>query len=155
MNINDLLATDRIICQPNTSSKKKALEILSERLANHLGSRTPTEIFDALIARERLGSTGLGHGVAIPHSRMPGMDTTIAAILKLDQGVDYDSPDSQPVDFMFALLVPEEATEEHLQLLARLAELFSDHQFMQAIRSETDPQGLQLTLSRRITHRAA
>lgn len=155
MNIDDLLATDRIICQSSTTSKKKALEILSESLANHLGNRTPTEIFDALIARERLGSTGLGHGVAIPHSRMTGIDTTLAAILKLDQGVDYDSPDRQPVDFMFALIVPEEATEAHLQLLARLAELFSDQQFMQIIRSETDPQGLRLNLSQRITHRAA
>ncbi len=121
--------------ETGTSSKKRALEMLSERLATATHQLTATEIFDRLNARERLGSTGLGHGVAIPHSRTPGIDDAVGAILKLKNGVDFDALDKQPVDFFFALLVPEESREEHLELLSQLAELFSDKTALARIRS--------------------
>lgn len=138
MQIAKLLTPERITCQQESSSKKRALETLSKLLASDLPGFTDGEIFDSLIGRERLGSTGLGKGVALPHGRMKGLDEPIAALLTLDQGVDYDAIDSRPVDLMFALLVPEESTDEHLKILARLAEMFSNADFCTQLRESTD-----------------
>lgn len=127
MNISDLLSADRIVCGLALSSKKRALETVSQLLAE--ATEVPlseTQIFDGLLARERLGSTGLGHGVAIPHGRFKDVGQAIGVFIRLEEGVDFDAVDGEPVDLMFALMVPEESTEEHLQLLASLAEMFSD-----------------------------
>jgi PTS system nitrogen regulatory IIA component len=94
----------------------------------------PADIFNRLIERERLGSTGLGHGVALPHARIGDRDVTVGAFIKLDQGVDFDSPDNEPADLLFALLVPEAHTDEHLQILASLAGMFSDNEFCASLR---------------------
>jgi PTS system nitrogen regulatory IIA component len=99
-------------------------------------------VFDALIGRERLGSTGLGHGVAIPHGRLEGNDRTRAAFLQLRDGVDFDSNDRQPVDLLFAMVVPEDSTEEHLKVLARLAEMFSDADFDRRLREAGSAEDL-------------
>lgn len=134
MNIADLLSVDRVDCHGDATSKKRALEILSERLAAAVPGLTAGEIFDSLLARERLGSTGLGHGIAIPHGRLAGVDRAIAAFLKLREGIDYDAPDDQPVDLLFALIVPEACTDEHLQILATLAEMFGHEETVASLR---------------------
>lgn len=108
------------------SSKKRALELISDLLAESEAGLVQNEIFSSLIERERLGSTGLGHGVAIPHGRLKGLEHPVCAFVKLIQGVDYDAADGDPVDMICALLVPEESTNEHLHVLSMLAEMFSD-----------------------------
>jgi PTS system nitrogen regulatory IIA component len=138
MQITKLLDPDRIACQQDSSSKKRALETLSQLLAGSLPDFTDGEIFDSLIGRERLGSTGLGKGVALPHGRMKGLNVPVAALLTLEQGIDYDAIDNQPVDMLFALLVPEESTDEHLQILAQLAEMFSNDDFCSQLRKSRD-----------------
>jgi len=91
-------------------------------------------VFESLLARERLGGTGVGYGVAIPHGRLKSSDHTVGAFIKLQNGVDFDSADRQPVDLLFALLVPEKSNEEHLQILAALAKLFSDESLRTQLR---------------------
>jgi len=105
---------------------------------------TPSDmvILDALIGRERLGSTGLGHGVGLPHSRLSSIKEPIAALVTLDQGVDYESADGQAVDLVFGLLVPEDCNDEHLQILAQLARRFSDEKLRNELRAFADPAGL-------------
>ena len=138
MQIAKLLTPARIACLQDSSSKKRVLESLSTQLASDLEGFTDGEIFDSLIGRERLGSTGLGKGVALPHGRMKGLDSPIAALLTLARGIDYDAIDNQPVDLLFALLVPEESTDEHLKILAQLAEMFSNTDFCSRLRKSTD-----------------
>ncbi|OBS09114.1 PTS IIA-like nitrogen regulatory protein PtsN [Acidihalobacter prosperus] len=134
MQIGELLTTERILSGADIHSKKRALEALSELLAQG-GQVSSHEVFDTLLARERLGSTGLGHGVAIPHGRMTGLKETQAAFIKLSGGIDFDAPDQQPVDLLFALLVPEDSASEHLETLSRLAQLFSDPVAVQQLRT--------------------
>jgi len=138
MPTTELLHPARIACQQNSSSKKRSLESLSNLLASAVPDYTETEIFDSLIGRERLGSTGLGNGVALPHGRLRGLKQPIAALITLRQGIDFDAIDRQPVDLLYALLVPEESTEEHLQILARLASLFSNPDFCSRLRNCSD-----------------
>jgi nitrogen PTS system EIIA component len=142
MNIGDLLTPERVVCTHEVSSKKRALEMLSELLASSSAELAVGEIFDSLLSRERLGSTGLGHGVAIPHGRVAGLDMAVAAMLKLDRGVDYDAPDREPVDILFALLVPRESTDEHLQILAALARMFADPPTLARLRVAADSDAL-------------
>jgi PTS system nitrogen regulatory IIA component len=134
MRIPELLSPERIACQRACSSKKRSLELLSKLLADALPEFTDGEIFDSLIGRERLGSTGLGNGVALPHGRINGLREPMAALVVLSDGIDFDAIDSKPVDLLFALLVPQESTDEHLKILARLAEMFSDKQFCSELR---------------------
>jgi len=126
MQIIDIIDPARIVAGSQVSSKKRALELLSELLASSDTALGQSEAFSALLAREKLGSTGLGHGVALPHGRLGSCSRPVAALLVLEAPIDFDAIDGQPVDILFAMLVPEAATEEHLQLLAQLAELFGD-----------------------------
>ncbi|OOG27820.1 PTS sugar transporter subunit IIA [Thioalkalivibrio denitrificans] len=142
MNISDLLTPASVVCSDEVSSKKRALEMLSEMLAASRSELAAGDIFNSLLSRERLGSTGLGHGVAIPHGRVPGIDTAVAAMLKLSRGVDYDAPDHEPVDILFALLVPQESTDEHLQILAALARRFADPSTLARLRVSEDSEAL-------------
>lgn len=125
MQLNDILAPQRVLAGAQASSKKRALELLSRLLADP-SDTTPQEIFESLTARERLGSTALGYGVALPHGRMKKISATRGAFVQLVQGVDFDAADRGPVDLLFAIVVPEHCTEEHLQLVAQIAELFSN-----------------------------
>lgn len=141
MHISDLISADRIVCGVALSSKKRALEALSQLLVETGEvSLSETEIFDGLLARERLGSTGLGHGVAIPHGRFKDVQRATGVFVRLEEGIDFDAIDGEPVDLMFALMVPEESTEEHLQLLASLAEMFSDASIREHLRQCQSPQ---------------
>lgn len=134
MQLSDLLVPDRIACEIFSGSKKRALEQLSALIASNEPDINQQEVFESLLNRERLGSTGLGKGVAIPHGRLKESNKTLLAFAQLKEGIDYDAPDSEPVDLLFALLVPPESTEEHLQILAALSEMFRDDQFRQKLR---------------------
>ncbi len=100
------------------------------------------EIYARLIAREKLGSTGIGEGIAIPHSRLQECEGTLGALFVLDEAVDFDSIDRKPVDIVFVLLVPEEATEQHLQTLSMLAQKFNDEGFRDQLREATSNEDL-------------
>lgn len=137
MNIADLISKDRVKAVSELKSKKRALEELSELLSQGTPYLTATDAFNSLISREKLGSTGLGQGVAIPHGRVRGLDESIGAFLRLGEAIDFEATDGGGVDLIFGLLVPEDTTEEHLQVLAHLAEMFTDDSFCRRLR-ETD-----------------
>jgi PTS system nitrogen regulatory IIA component len=138
----ELLIPERARCQTEITSKKRALEVLSELIAEGQEALTPRMVFNCLVSREKLGSTGLGHGVAIPHGRMPEVSSALGAALTLKGGVDFDSPDGEPVDLVVGLIVPEASTDEHLHILASLAEAFSDSESTRAIREAATPEEL-------------
>jgi PTS system nitrogen regulatory IIA component len=139
MNITDLLMPDRVSCRDDLGSKKRLLEYVSELLAGSSPELRQNEIFDALINREKLGSTGLGKGVAIPHGRIASLERPVCAFVRLATPVDFDATDRQPVDLIFTLLVPEDSTEEHLQVLSTIAEIFSNAGISMALRQcDTD-----------------
>lgn len=140
MKLSEILSPECVQLDADVTSKKRALETASQLLADIDDTLSPRQVFDCLIAREKLGSTGLGHGVAIPHGRLPGLDKTIGVFLKLPKGVDFDAPDNEPVDLIFALLVPEESTEEHLQVLAKLAGHFNSANSRDALRVDISPE---------------
>ena len=135
-----LANTDNISHHNGAASKKRVIEELSKMLAANTRATTAEKIFHALLDRERLGSTGLGKGVAIPHARCPEIPHTIAAMMTLEQPVDFESADNQPIDIAFALLVPEEGGDHHLQHLARLATLFRDADACQQIRASKNAE---------------
>lgn len=130
----DLITVTRTRARVEVTSKKRLLESLAELLAPAGPKCSPAVVFDLLNERERLGSTGLGEGIALPHARIGGIDDAVGAFVQLDQGVSFDAPDDQPVDLAFGLLVPEAANEVHLNLLAGLAERFSDAGLRDALR---------------------
>lgn len=148
MQIAEILTPDRIQCKVVCKSKKDSLDILAKSITSGDVSLTQTEVFNCLLARERLGSTGLGHGIAIPHGRLKRSNITIAAFLQLKNGINYDAVDQQPVDLMFALIVPEKSTDEHLQILSRLAEMFSDKKLVDRIRLKSRPETVYELLTR-------
>lgn len=129
MNVVKIIEPERIDAQVDANSKKRALEYISQLIASNEPSMDSTAVFDSLIAREKLGSTGVGQGVAIPHGRMKSCDKPIGAFIRLTHAIDFDAIDNKPVDLLFALLVPEQSTDEHLQILASLAEMFNDSSF--------------------------
>lgn len=147
MNVMDLLETSRIATGVAGTSKKRALEALSELLSEGLDTLPATQVFSKLIARERLGSTGLGHGVAIPHARVEDLQEARGALIHLSDPVDFEALDQQPVDLLFALLVPEHFTDEHLQILASLADMFSDQALCQSLRDAADADALAAILA--------
>lgn len=142
MQLSELLTSDRIACNLSAQSKKRALEKLSELISRGDAKVTTNEVFDSLLARERLGGTGIGHGVAIPHGRLKNTEMTIGAFIKLQQAVDFDAIDNQPVDLMFALLVPENSTQEHLQVLASIAGMLNDEQTREKLRQASSAEEL-------------
>ncbi len=135
MQVSDILTPQQVRCGIDARSKKRTLELLSDMIAACDPSLTANAVFDCLLARERLGSTGLEEGVAIPHGRMKGITRAIGAFMRLTQGVDFDAQDRQPVDLVFGLVVPEDATDEHLQILSQLAEMFGDPSLREQLRS--------------------
>lgn len=147
MQISEIISLDRILCNKVVESKKAALECLSKMLASVDSSYAYMDIFNSLIAREKLGSTGLGKGVAIPHARLNTTDKTIGAFIQLQNGIDFDAIDHQPVNLIFALIVPEESTEEHLQILAKLAEGFNSKILLEKLRQAKDPETINKLLT--------
>jgi len=147
MEISDLINPECVDYGFSPGSKKRVLEKISGLVVAAHPSFTSAEVFESLVARERLGSTGIGHGVAIPHGRLKGNFKPVAAFLRLSESIDFDALDNAPVDLLFALMVPEESTEEHLEILAKLAELFSDEIFCQKLRDTDSLDELQYLLS--------
>lgn len=136
-NIANILPLSNVVLDLEASSKKRAFEQAGLLFENQQGIARAT-VYDALFAREKLGSTGLGQGVAIPHGRIKGLKEALGALIRLKSPVPFDAPDGQPVGVMFVLLVPESATEKHLQLLSELAQMFSSKPFRAALESATD-----------------
>lgn len=147
MKLSDLLSNSRIATGVTVTSKKRALEELSRLLALGAPALAAQDILGSLAGREKLGSTGLGHGVAIPHGRVPGVEGTVGAFIRLRHPVEYEAHDSKPVDLIFGLLVPQQATGEHLRHLAAIAERFSDDAFCEALRGARDEQAALALLS--------
>ncbi|MDR9432297.1 MAG: PTS sugar transporter subunit IIA [Spiribacter sp.] len=126
MDLSSLLTPQRVRCGLEVHSKKRALEQLSELLVDTDTADAERAVFEGLTLRERLGSTGLGRGVALPHSRSRDIDQPQAALIRLAQPIGFDAVDREPVDLLFALLVPEHSNDEHLRILSELAEMFRD-----------------------------
>ncbi len=146
--LEELIKPERVASRGSVSSKKRALELISELMVTGETGLTQAEVFTSLIERERLGSTGLGHGVAIPHGRLKSLDHATCAFLRLGEGVDFDAADGRPVDMICGLLVPEKSTGEHLNILATLAEMFSDIDFCHRVReARTSGEIYQLLVS--------
>ena len=142
MQIQSFLAPRRTLCGVEGASKKRVLQTLAQQIANDLPTLDADDLFSRLVARERLGSTGLGHGIAIPHCRIENCTGTVGALLTLQHPIDFDAIDGEPVDIVFALLVPEEATDDHLQTLATLAGLFNEPSFRQRLRNCSSDEDL-------------
>ena len=147
MKLSEIVAADRVVSGMAVTSKKKALEELSNLLAAGAANLSNQEVFNSLVGREKLGSTGLGHGVAIPHGRVSGIDRSVGAFMKLKHPVDYDSHDGNPVDLVFGLLVPNNASDTHLKHLAAVAEMFSDDAFCTKLRGAADSAALNQLLA--------
>lgn len=142
MQLDTILTPGRTLCGVPGSSKKRVLENIANCISEDIKSLNPNQLFDSLIAREKLGSTGLGHGIAIPHCRIKDCSKIIGTLVKLEQPIDFDAMDGEPVDLIFVLLVPEEADEEHLQVLAKIAEMFSDESFCRKLRYTENSESL-------------
>jgi PTS system nitrogen regulatory IIA component len=140
--LDNLLTPERTACQVPGLSKKRLFETLARIISEDQLSLTYEEVFTQLINREKLGSTGLGQGIAIPHSRIGNCTHPIGTLLTLAEPIDFDAPDVKPVDMVFALLVPEEATQQHLDTLAQIARLFSQADYCRALRAATDIEQL-------------
>ena len=129
-----ILPASQVLVGVEATSKKRAFEEAG-LLFENLHGLSRALITDSLFARERLGSTGLGHGVAIPHGRIKGLKAPMAAVLQLAQPIGFDAPDEQPVGLLIFLLVPEAATQKHLEILSEIAELLSDADLRERIKS--------------------
>ncbi|MGP1516517.1 MAG: PTS sugar transporter subunit IIA [Ottowia sp.] len=141
-----ILPVSQVIVGVDVTSKKRAFEeagLLFESLHN----LSRALITDSLFARERLGSTGLGHGVAIPHGRIKGLKAPMAAVLQLAQPIGFDAPDEQPVSLLIFLLVPEAATQKHLEILSEIAELLSDGEQREKIKTAASADELHTLIA--------
>lgn len=151
--IAKILPLGNVIAVLDAGSKKRAFEqiglLLEDQL--HLGKG---KIFDSLFAREKLGSTGLGYGVAIPHGRIKGLKDTIGVFARLKQSIPFDAPDNVPVSLMFVLLVPEQATDLHLQILGELAHMFSDRHLREQLNASHEQDALHQLLINWAPHAA-
>jgi PTS system nitrogen regulatory IIA component len=135
--ISKILTPECVLLDAESTSKKRVFErvgILFENTQNIARS----QVFDSLFAREKLGSTGLGQGVAIPHGRVKGLRDAVAAFVKMETPIPFDAPDGLPVNFIFVLLVPERATDIHLNILGELAQMFSDQKFRDELSNTND-----------------
>lgn len=131
MDLKNALSIHRIDLHAQANTKKRALELVCECCAS-AGERS--DFFYALVEREKLGSTGLGYGVALPHARLPNLHAPMACFFKLEKPIDYEAPDAQPVDLIIGLFVPEQAHDAHLQLLSQIANAFNHESFRAALR---------------------
>jgi len=144
MQIESILSQQRCYCRLSGTSKKRFLTTISELIAEDSDTLDADAIYNALLAREQLGSTGVGNGIAIPHCRVPGCPRIIGALVTLDEGIDFDAVDAQSVDLIFVLIVPAEETDEHLRVLGKLAELFHDERYCRDLRQARSDEALYL-----------
>jgi PTS system nitrogen regulatory IIA component len=144
--ITRLLPASNVLLDLPASSKKRAFEQAGLLFENNQGVAR-AKVFDSLFARERLGSTGLGQGVAIPHGRIKGLKEAIAAFVRVAEPIPFDAPDGQPVSVMIFLLVPEQASQAHLDLLSELAQMLSDKAFRQTLLDAPSPEAVHAALT--------
>ncbi len=144
--IADLITPRSVIAQLRAASKRQALQELAKRAASIAGVQERT-IFDVLSERERLGSTGIGHGIGIPHGKLPGLDRICGVIARLERPIPFDAIDDQPVDLIFVLLAPENAGAEHLKALARVSRLLRDRTVCDKLRGTESPEALYALLT--------
>lgn len=147
MLVDDLISPDTVLPDVRTSSKKRLLEVISNALSQNAEDLNSREVFESLCARERLGSTGLGNGVAIPHGRIAGSSRVRAVFVRLAKPLAFDAADGKPVDLLFALAVPENSTSDHLKLLSEIAQKFSDQDLLKRLRKAVDANELVQLLS--------
>ena len=144
--LSSILPPAQVLVSVDVTSKKRAFEEAG-LLFESLHGLNRALITDSLFARERLGSTGLGHGVAIPHGRIKGLKQPLAAVFQLANAIGFDAPDEQPVQLMMFLLVPEAATQKHLEILSEIAELLSDSGLREQMKQATEAAGLHALIS--------
>jgi len=142
MQLEDILTPERCYCDVEGVSKKRLLKTISEKIEEDVGYLDANTLFDALMSRERLGSTGLGNGIAIPHCKLAECREIIGSIVTLDTPVEFDAVDSNPVDLLFVLIVPDEESDEHVKLLGQVAQLFNDENFCLIMRNTHDDADL-------------
>ena len=145
MRVRELLTPERTHFNVEGVSKKRLFDQVAGLVAGSCPDLNEQSIFDALISRERLGSTGIGEGIAIPHCRLASCEKPTGMLLRLQEAIDFDSVDARPVDLVFVLLVPEQNPEQHLKTLSHLATLFNDEQYREELRSASDNHSLFIT----------
>jgi PTS system nitrogen regulatory IIA component len=139
--VSSLLKRENVFGSLDVASKKRLFELVGQAFQS--SEAVPAkDVFESLASRERLGCTGLGHGIAIPHGRIKGLKETACAFVRTAQPIDFDAPDSVPVDLLFILLAPEAATDLHLQILAELAQMFSEKEMRDKLRAAQDADSL-------------
>jgi nitrogen PTS system EIIA component len=144
--ISELLPAGNVVVGLDASSKKRVFEQVGLLFENNQGIAR-VKVFDSLFARERLGSTGLGEGIAIPHGRIKGLKEAVAALVRLAEPVAFDAPDGKPVSLLVFLLVPEQATQQHLEILSEVAEMLSDKTMRDTLLTQDSPDALHQALS--------
>ena len=142
MNLEEVLKPEQVFCRIQVASKKKALEDSAGLIADNLPRSSKEDIFEHLIAREKLGTTALGHGIAIPHCRLPELREIVCALITLQEPVDFGAFDNEGVQIVFVLLVPEAETDRHLAVLASIAELAESATYRESLLKANDAQSL-------------
>ena len=140
--LQTILTPGRSLVNVPGGSKKKALEQIADLISSQVPELEMQDVFEALIAREKLGSTGFGNGIAIPHCRLKGCDTPVSALLHLEKPIDFDAIDGAPVDLLFVLLVPQAATDAHLELLRQIASMLDRKEVREKLRSAESNEAL-------------
>lgn len=143
--LSQILPPVNVVLDLDVSSKKRTFEQVGLIFENNCGIARSV-VSDNLFARERLGSTGLGHGVAVPHGRIKGLKAPLAAFVRLAQPIPFESPDGEPVNLLIFLLIPDNVTQQHLEILSELAEMFSDPAFRQMLSTTQDPAAIHARL---------
>ena len=154
MAFDELVPQDGVIASLKASGAKQALQEIGRRAADVFGLDC-REVTDGLLAREKLGSTAMGSGVAIPHARIAGLGQIVGLFARLDRPVDFEAPDGQGVDLMFTLLAPEEAGADHLRALARVSRLMRDEAMRKKLRASNDAEALHALITEVAASRAA
>ena len=154
MDLGDLIKPDCVIASLSARTKKQALQELADKAAGATGINERT-IFDVMVQRERLGSTGFGHGIAIPHAKLPELKRIVTVFARLETPIAFDSQDNEPVDLVFLLLAPEHAGADHLKALARISRLLRDPMAREKLRASRDRAALYAVLTEPLASHAA
>jgi PTS system nitrogen regulatory IIA component len=154
MDLGDLLMREGVFASLRVKNKKQALRELASRAAQ-ITELDERQIFDTLLQRERLGSTAVGRGIAIPHARMIGLDRIATVFAQLDEPIDFEAPDGEPVDLVFVLLAPEQAGADHLKALARISRVLRDPLTLEKLRAAHDRDALYAVLTEPMASHAA
>ena len=154
MDLSDLVSPDAIMPSLKVQSKKQAIQALAEKAAQLTGV-PEREVFDTLLQRERLGSTGVGHGIAIPHGKLVAFDRIVGVFARLETPIEFESLDNEPVDLIFLLLASEGAGADHLKALARIARILREPGMREQLRDATDKESVYSLLAGSLTSHAA